>query len=75
MGNLSFFLFIAAIVAAISSGSIDRAAKAEGQLKRLILIISLAVICILLLPLIFQLLWIRAAYSSPGRMLGLGLHN
>ena len=56
MGNSSFFLFIAAIVAAISSGSIDRAAKAEGQLKRLILIISLAVICILLLPLIFQLL-------------------
>ena len=56
MGNLSFFLFIAAIVAAISSGSIDWAAKAEGQLKRLILIISLAVICILLLPLIFQLL-------------------
>lgn len=55
MGNLSFFLFIAAIVAAISSGSIDRAAKAGGRLERVLWVCSVAVACIVLLPLVFRL--------------------
>lgn len=53
---LSRILFIAAIVTAILSPGIDRKFNGEGKLRKVLLVFSVAVACIVLLPLLFQIL-------------------
>lgn len=44
-----------ALAALLLSGSMDKALKANGQLKKVLAVFSVGVICVLLLPSLFQL--------------------
>lgn len=57
MGVLSWVLAIFAIIAAILSGEINRAAKGGGTVKKVLLVFSLAVLCIVLLPHLFAMFY------------------
>ncbi len=48
-------LFMAALLAALFSGSLDRASSSEGKLKRVILVFSAGVMIISLSTLMLQL--------------------
>lgn len=56
MSIMSWILLIAAIVAAIFSNEIDRAVNGNTVVRKVILVFSPDIVCILLLPFIFRLL-------------------
>lgn len=56
MSIMSWILLIAAIVAAIFSNEIDRAVNGNTVARKVILVFSPGIVCILLLPFIFRLL-------------------
>lgn len=57
MDVLSWILAIFAIITAILSGELDRAVKGGGTVKKVLLVSSLAVLCIVLLPHLFAMFY------------------
>ena len=57
MDVLSWILAIFAIITAILSGELDRAVKGGGTVKKVLLVFSLAVLCIVLLPHLFAMFY------------------
>ena len=55
MSTLSCILLIAAIAAAVFSGSIDKAVKGNNAVRKVILVFSAGAICAILLPLVWAL--------------------
>ncbi len=55
MSIFSCILLIAAVAAAIFSGSIDKAVNGNNAVRKVILVFSSGAICVILLPLVWAL--------------------